>query len=71
MGLPQAELAKRLAIDKSMVSKDMLGALKKAGMKKLKETAEALNCELVPLFVPKVDFREFESKVEDFHYLKR
>jgi hypothetical protein len=29
----------------------MSGALKKAGMKKLKEIAEALNCEFVPIFM--------------------
>jgi transcriptional regulator with XRE-family HTH domain len=45
------DLAKRLDIDKSVVSKDMSGALKKAGMKKLKEIAEALNCEFVPIFM--------------------
>jgi transcriptional regulator with XRE-family HTH domain len=70
-GITQAELAKRLDIDKSVVSKDMSGALKKAGMKKLKEIAEALNCEFVPMFIPKEDMKEFEHKVEDFLHLKR
>jgi transcriptional regulator with XRE-family HTH domain len=70
-GITQAELAKRLDIDKSVVSKDMSGALKKAGMKKLQEIAEALNCEFVPMFIPKEDMKEFEHKVEDFLHLKR
>ena len=49
----------------------MSGALKKAGMKKLQEIAEALNCEFVPMFIPKEDMKEFEHKVEDFLHLKR
>ena len=70
-GISQAELAKRLDVDKSVVSKDLSGALKKAGMKKLKEIAEALDCEFVPMFIPKEDMKEFEHKVEDFLHLKR
>ena len=70
-GITQAELAKRLDIDKSVVNKDMSGALKKACMKKLKEIAEALNCEFVPMFIPKENMKEFEHKVEDFLHLKR
>ena len=54
-GISQKELAERLEIDKSVVSKDMAGALKKAGMKKLQAIAEALDCDFVPLFIPKED----------------
>ena len=70
-GITQMELAKRLDVNRSVISKDMSGALKKAGMRKLKEIAEALNCEFVPMFIPKKDMKEFESKVEDFLHLKR
>lgn len=69
--ITQMELAKRLDVDRSVISKDMSGALKKAGMKKLKEIAEALDCEFVPMFIPKEDMKEFESKVENFLHLKR
>lgn len=54
-GISQKELAERLEIDKSVVSKDMAGALKKAGMKKLQAIAEALDCDFIPLFIPKGD----------------
>lgn len=52
-GVTQKELAKRLKVDKSVISKDMSGALKRAGMKKLQAIAEALDCDFVPLFVPR------------------
>lgn len=52
-GITQKELADRLNIDKSVISKDMAGALKKAGMKKLQAIAEALDCDFIPLFVPR------------------
>ncbi len=70
-GITQMELARRLDVDRSVISKDMSGALKKAGMKKLKEIAEALDCEFVPMFIPKEDMKDFETKVEDFLHLKR
>lgn len=54
-GITQQELADRLEIDKSVISKDLSGALKKAGMKKLNAIAEALNCDFIPLFIPKED----------------
>jgi transcriptional regulator with XRE-family HTH domain len=69
-GISQSELARRLDIDKSVVSKDLSGALKKAGMKKLQAIAEALNCEFVPMFIPKVDMEEFENQLEDFLHIK-
>ena len=52
-GITQKELAEKLGVDKSVVSKDLAGALKKAGVKKLQTIAEALDCEFIPLFVPK------------------
>ena len=51
-GITQKELAEKLGVDKSVVSKDMSGALKKAGIKRLQDIAAALDCEFVPLFVP-------------------
>jgi len=43
------------------VSKDLSGSLKKAGMKKLQAVAEALDCEFVPLFVPKGKKKKVEK----------
>ena len=62
-GISQKDLADKLGVDKSVVSKDMAGALKKAGVKKLQAIAEALDCEFVPLFVPK----EMKDELEE-HY---
>jgi transcriptional regulator with XRE-family HTH domain len=61
-GITQKDLADKLGVDKSVVSKDMSGALKKAGMKKLQAIAEALDCEFVPLFVPKGQKEKFEER---------
>lgn len=56
----QKDLAEKLGVDKSVISKDFSGALRKAGVKKLQAIAEALDCEFMPLFVP----REKKSKLE-------
>lgn len=54
-GVTQKDLAQRLGVDKSVVSKDMSGSISKAGMKKMQAIANALNCDFIPLFVPKND----------------
>ena len=54
-GVTQKDLAERLEVDKSVVSKDMSGAIRKAGIKKLEAIAEALGCDFIPIFVPKKD----------------
>lgn len=60
-GISQKDLADKLGVDKSVVSKDMSGSLKKAGMKKLQAIAEALDCDFFPLFVPKDDKKMHEK----------
>ncbi len=60
-GVTQKDLAEKLGVDESVVSKDLSGAIKKAGLKKLQAMAEALDCEFIPLFVPKKN----KSAVED------
>ncbi len=62
-GITQKELAEKLGVDKSVVSKDFSGALRKAGMKKLKSIADALDCEFIPLFIPKAKKRQFEDEI--------
>jgi transcriptional regulator with XRE-family HTH domain len=64
-GITQKNLAEKLGIDKSVVSKDLAGSLKKAGMKKLQAIAEALDCEFVPLFVPKNKKKKIEKQVHN------
>jgi transcriptional regulator with XRE-family HTH domain len=60
-GISQKVLAERLGIDKSVVSKDLSGALSKAGVQKLQAIAEAIGCEFIPLFIPKNKKSEFEE----------
>ncbi len=62
-GIIQKDLADKLGVDKSVVSKDLSGALKKARVKKLQAIAEALDCVFIPLFVP----RNKKSELEE-HY---
>lgn len=61
-GITQKELAEKLGVDKSVVSKNMAGSLQKAGMKKLQAIADALDCDFVPLFIPKED-KEVHDKL--------
>ena len=61
-GMTQNALAAKLGKHKSVVSKDMSGSLKNAGMKKLQTIAEALGCDFVPLFVPKGRLTELQEE---------
>lgn len=63
LGITQKDLADKLGIDKSVVSKDFSGALKNAGMKKLNAIAEALDCEFIPIFIPKSKKEKLEKKL--------
>jgi predicted XRE-type DNA-binding protein len=69
--MTQMELARRLDVDRSVISKDMSGALKKAGMQKLNEIAEALDCKFIPLFIANEDMEEFKSVIGHFLKLPR
>ena len=62
-GITQKELAAKLGVDKSVVSKDFSGALRKAGMKKLQSIADALECDFIPLFVPRDKNKDALSKL--------
>lgn len=73
-GITQKMLAEKLGIDKSVVSKDMSGGLKNAGMKKLQAIAEVLECDFIPLFVPKDHVEDFKKEIQSldyFHEAKR
>jgi len=59
----QTDLAKRLNVDKSVVSKDLSGSVKRATLKKLNIIAEALNCEFLPLFIPKDNEGKIKEKI--------
>ncbi|MEK6626122.1 MAG: helix-turn-helix domain-containing protein, partial [Bdellovibrionota bacterium] len=65
-GVSQKDLADKLGVDKSVVSKDLSGALKKAGMKKLQAIAKALDCDFVPLFVPKGEKDKVEKEIGSY-----
>ena len=66
LDISQKDLADKLGVDKSVVSKDLSGSLRKAGMKKLQAIAEALDCDFVPLFVPKGKREELEESFSHF-----
>lgn len=63
-GITQKVLAKKLGVDKSVVSKDISGGLKNAGLKKLQAIAEVLDCDFIPLFVPKNHVEEFKKEIQ-------
>ncbi len=65
-GVTQKDLADKLGIDKSVVSKDLAGALRNAGVKKLQAIAEALDCEFVPLFISKDKKDKLEKNFSNF-----
>lgn len=67
-GITQKILAERLGIDKSVVSKDMSGGLRNAGLKKLQAIAEVLDCDFFPIFVPKEHVEEFKKEIESLHF---
>ena len=64
-GITQKDLAEKLGVDKSVVSKDLSGALRRAGVKKLQAVAEALDCEFVPLFIPKEKKEKLGKKFDN------
>jgi len=68
LGVTQKILAQKLGIDKSVVSKDMSGGLKNAGLKKLQAIAEVLGCDFVPLFVPKDHMEEFKKEIKSLDF---
>ena len=67
-GITQKILSEKLGIDKSVVSKDMSGGLKNAGMKKLQSIAEVLGCDFVPLFVPKDHVEELKREIKSLDF---
>ena len=63
MGITQKDLARILEKDKSVISKDLGGALRRAGVSKISSFAEALDCEFIPLFVPKKKVKRVKKKL--------
>lgn len=69
-GISQKALADKLGIDKSVVSKDISGGLKNAGLKKLQAIANVLDCEFIPLFIPKDQVDDFKKEMTSLGLLK-
>ena len=63
LGMTQKDLALALDKDKSVVSKDLNGAIKKAGILKINKLAEALGAEFIPLLVPKKKAKKLKEKL--------
>lgn len=63
MNITQKDLAELLVIDKSVVSKDLSGSLKKAGLQKINKIVSALDCEFIPLIVPKKNAVKVRKKL--------
>ncbi len=61
-----SELAARLGADKAVVSRDLSGGLSRAKFQRIVRVADALDCDVVPLMLPRDKRKRKEQLVKAF-----